>query len=69
LEAAQGGGDVLEANTIFMDAFQTDVRPMLAEWRASKGLPADPIAAYNGSGYQQQIEQERAGGQQAGWGA
>jgi L-rhamnose isomerase/sugar isomerase len=60
---------VLEANTIFMDAFQTDVRPMLAAWRESKGLPADPIAAYWESGYQQHIEEERVGGEQAGWGA
>jgi L-rhamnose isomerase/sugar isomerase len=69
LDRAQRDGDVLEANTIFMDAFQTDVRPMLAAWRESKGLPADPIAAYWESGYQQHIEEERVGGEQAGWGA
>ena len=69
LSAAQLVGDVLEANGIMMDAFYTDVRPALAEWRQSRGLHADPIAAYKGSGYQEKIEAERIGGTQAGWGA
>jgi L-rhamnose isomerase/sugar isomerase len=62
-------GDVLEANRIFMDAFYTDVRPALAEWRESRGLPADPMAAFAASGYLSQIAADRVGGVQAGWGA
>ena len=69
LVGAQAAGDVLRANDIFMDAFYTDVRPALADWRASRGLPADPMAAYAASGYQQKIAAERVGGTQAGWGA
>ncbi|KQZ08331.1 rhamnose isomerase [Agromyces sp. Root1464] len=69
LRAAQVSGDVLEANRIFMDAFYTDVRPALAEWRESRGLPADPMAAFAASGYLQQIAADRVGGVQAGWGA
>ena len=69
LRAAQDSGDVLAANGLFMDAFYTDVRPALAEWRESRGLPADPMAAYAASGYQQAIADDRIGGQQAGWGA
>lgn len=69
LTAAQRSGDVLAANAVFMDAFYTDVRPALAEWRESRGLPADPMAAYAASGYQQKITAERVGGVQAGWGA
>jgi L-rhamnose isomerase/sugar isomerase len=69
LRAAQVAGDPLAANAVFMDAFYTDVRPALAEWRASRGLPADPMQAQIESGYQQRIENERVGGQQAGWGA
>ncbi len=69
LSAAQDAGDVLAANEILMDAFYTDVRPALAEWRASRGLPEDPMAAYAASGYQEKIEAERVGGTQAGWGA
>lgn len=69
LAAAQQAGDVLRANAVLMDAFYTDVRPALADWRESRGLPRDPVAAYNASGYQQQIERDRVGGSQAGWGA
>jgi len=68
LAAAQRAGDVLLANQILMDAFYTDVRPALAEWRTSGGLPADPMAAYLASGYQKQIEADRVSGTQAGWG-
>ena len=69
LAAAQSANDVLAANAVFMDAFYTDVRPALAEWRESRGLPADPMAAFAASGYQQKIEADRVGGVQAGWGA
>jgi L-rhamnose isomerase / sugar isomerase len=69
LLAAQDANDVLGANGILMDAFYTDVRPALAAWRESRGLPADPIAAFTASGYQQQIVAERVGGAQASWGA
>ena len=69
LSAAQEASDVLGANAVLMDAFYTDVRPNLAEWRASRGLPADPTAAYAESGYQTKINSERVGGHQAGWGA
>lgn len=69
LRAAQVSGDVLAANAVFMDAFYTDVRPALAEWRTSRGLPADPMAGFAASGYQQKIEADRVGGTQASWGA
>ncbi|MEU6140386.1 L-rhamnose isomerase [Streptomyces sp. NPDC047081] len=69
LAAAQREGDVLEANAVLMDAYNTDVRPLLAEVRQDLGLDPDPIAAYRRSGWQQQIATERVGGTQAGWGA
>lgn len=69
LTTAQEAGDVLGANGIFMDAFYTDVRPRLAEWRENRGLPADPMRAFAESGYQQQIEADRVGGTQTSWGA
>ena len=69
LSAAQDAGDVLGANGILLDAFYTDVRPALAEWRETRGLPADPMVAYAASGNQARIAADRVGGQQAGWGA
>ncbi|MFJ6752917.1 MULTISPECIES: L-rhamnose isomerase [unclassified Streptomyces] len=69
LSAAQRSGDVLAANAVLMDAYNTDVRPMLAEVREELGLNADPVAAYHASGWAERIAAERIGGQQAGWGA
>ena len=69
LEAAQAAGDVLGANAILMDAYNTDVRPMLAQWREERGMQPDPMKAYAASGYAEQIAAERIGGSQAGWGA
>jgi L-rhamnose isomerase/sugar isomerase len=69
LGEAQAGGDVLGANAILMDAYDTDVRPMLAELRSGSGLDPDPMDAYARSGYADRIVAERVGGQQAGWGA
>jgi L-rhamnose isomerase/sugar isomerase len=69
LAAAQAAGDVLGANAVLMDAYNTDVRPLLAELRTGQGLEADPMAAYARSGYGERIAGERVGGQQAGWGA
>lgn len=69
LRDAEHAGDVLTAHGVLMDAFNTDVRADLAEWRTERGLPADPMAAYAASGYADRIVAERIGGQQAGWGA
>ncbi|WP_433385670.1 L-rhamnose isomerase [Micromonospora sp. KLBMP9576] len=69
LAAAQRAGDVLAANAALMDAYNTDVRPLLAELRTDLGLDPDPMAAYARSGYFDKIRAERADGQQAGWGA
>jgi L-rhamnose isomerase / sugar isomerase len=69
LAAAQAAGDVLGANAVLMDAYNTDVRPLLAELRAELDLDPDPMAAYARSGYAERIAAERVGGAQAGWGA
>ncbi|MER7503208.1 L-rhamnose isomerase [Nonomuraea pusilla] len=69
LRAAQDAGDVLGANAVLMDAYNTDVRPLLAELREESGLDPDPMAAYARSGYSDKIAAERVGGTQAGWGA
>ncbi|MHC0432961.1 L-rhamnose isomerase [Streptomyces sp. O3] len=69
LAAAQREGDVLGANAVLMDAYHTDVRPLLGEVREEMGLDPDPVAAYHRSGWQERIVAERVGGAQAGWGA
>ncbi|MGW5481418.1 L-rhamnose isomerase [Streptomyces sp. NPDC004008] len=69
LASAQRSGDVLGANAVLMDAYNTDVRPLLAEVREDLGLDPDPVAAYHRSGWAETIAAERVSGQQAGWGA
>ncbi|MFE5914603.1 L-rhamnose isomerase [Streptomyces wedmorensis] len=69
LAAAQRDGDVLAAHAVLMDAYDTDVRPLLRALREERGLDPDPVAAYLRSGRQERIAAERAGGDQAGWGA
>src|SRR6202161_1191645 len=69
LAAAQQAGDVLGANAAFMDAYNTDVRPLLAQLREDMGLDPDPIAAYLRSGYAEKIIADRVGGTPASWGS
>ncbi|WP_329310287.1 L-rhamnose isomerase [Streptomyces sp. NBC_01262] len=69
LSAAQRSGDVLEANAALMDAYNTDVRPLLREVREELGIHPEPVAAYKASGWAERIVADRVGGTQAGWGA
>jgi L-rhamnose isomerase/sugar isomerase len=69
LTSAQQAGDVLGANAVLMDAYNTDVRPLLVDVRHEMGLDPDPLAAYAKSGYAESIVKSRVGGRQAGWGA
>ncbi len=67
LSAAQSAGDVLEANRILKDGFDTDVRPLLVQARAHAGLPEDPYRAYLASGEENRRVEMRVGGVAAGW--
>src|SRR5216683_7634688 len=69
LATAQRSGDVLGANAALMDAYNTDVRPLLAGLREDMGLDPDPIAAYQRSGYADKIIADRVGGTPASWGS
>ena len=68
LAKAQTAGDVLGANSALVDAFSTDVRPLLAELREDMGLDPDPLAAYERTGHREQVRAERAGGTSTSWG-
>ena len=66
LAAAQSSSDLVRAESCLQDAFATDVRPAIREWRRSKGLPEDPIQAFRSSGYLDRISSERAARNEAG---
>ena len=60
LSDAQTKCDLIRAESLLQDAFNTDVRPEIREWRESKGLPQDPLKAFQESGYLERITRERA---------
>jgi L-rhamnose isomerase/sugar isomerase len=68
LRSAQAEGDVMAANEALVDAFSSDVRPLLGELREEMGLDRDPLAAYARSGHGERARAERAGGAGQGWG-
>lgn len=49
LQGAQQAGDVLAAQRLYQDAFNTDVAELLREVREALGAPLDPIAALRNS--------------------
>jgi L-rhamnose isomerase/sugar isomerase len=67
LERAQSSGDILGANRILVDAYNTDVRPLCAKVRAELGAAADPIAAFRADGYAERVAQARQHGTAAAW--
>jgi L-rhamnose isomerase/sugar isomerase len=60
LAVAQKNCELVKAESLLQDAFATDVRPAIREWRKSKGLPEDPIETFRQSGYLERITKERA---------
>jgi L-rhamnose isomerase/sugar isomerase len=61
LSKAQQEQQLIDAENIYKDAFSTDVRPLVREWRRSQGLAEDPLVAFRASGYMERITPERAG--------
>jgi len=62
---AQSRTNIVDAENCLKDAFATDVRPMLEEWRKKKGVDGDPMAAYRASGYEAKVAKEREAGRAA----
>ena len=60
LSVLQNECKLVEAEELFRGAFWKDVRPILKDWRRSKGLPEEPLQALRESGYVEQISKERA---------
>lgn len=59
LRAAQDSRDVLGAHRVLVDAFETDVRPLLREVREEMGVPADPIRFLREDDYPKRVVTER----------
>jgi len=59
LQNARLAGDIVLAEETLLNAFRTDVRPLLAAVRSDMGLDVDPIKAYRASGYYEKVVAER----------
>ncbi len=59
LRDAQARRNIVDAENCLKDAFATDVRPALSEWRIKRGLPADPMRAFRESGLLRQRQSRR----------
>ena len=59
LAESQRSGDVLGAHRVLLEAFETDVRPLLAELRAGLGLDPDPVDAFRRGGFGDRLARER----------
>jgi L-rhamnose isomerase/sugar isomerase len=51
--------NVVDGEECLREAFFTDVRPLLGEWRKQKKIDADPLKAYRASGYEGKVSLER----------
>jgi L-rhamnose isomerase/sugar isomerase len=64
----RAANDVLMSAQTLKRGFTTDVSPILAQARVSKGGAIDPVAAYRDSGYRARCAQSRPGKQNLGGG-
>ena len=60
LAVSQKKCNLVEAESMLQNAFNSDVRPAIQQWRESKGLPLDPLKSFHESGYLERITKERA---------
>ncbi len=67
LERVQSEGDVLAANRLLVDAYNTDVRPLCARVREQLGAAADPIGSFRSGGYAARVARERVDGTASAW--
>ncbi len=60
LAEAQKKADVTKAERVLRDAYETDVRPIVEQWRKKKGLAKDPLKELRDSGVIEKLGKERS---------
>ena len=61
LEFHRNHQNIIDAENVYKDAFATDVRPILREWRRGQGMAEEPLIAFRKSGYLETIAKQRKG--------
>jgi L-rhamnose isomerase / sugar isomerase len=59
LARLQREGDVLGAYRVLLEAFETDVRPLLGRLRAELGVDPDPVEGFRAGGHAARLAEER----------
>jgi len=59
LAGYQAKSALVDAEECLKDAFATDVRPAIREWRKANNIPAEPLKAFRESGYLERATRER----------
>lgn len=57
----QNAGDLVGAEECLKSGFRREVTPLIQEWRASRGLPSNPLQSLREGGYLEKIKGERKG--------
>ena len=59
LKEFQQDEDIIRAEKIITEAFETDVTPLLFKVREDMGVPLDPLEFFRESGYLEKIQRQR----------
>ncbi|UCG16324.1 MAG: TIM barrel protein [Phycisphaerales bacterium] len=59
LKQARNHDDLVLAETVLREAYSTDVRPFLADYRRNRKLAPDPLSAFRESGYAERVAAQR----------
>jgi len=59
LARLQKKGDIVGAEQTLRQAYETDVTPILKQWRREKGLPLDPLTKLRDSGVIKDLGKQR----------
>lgn len=59
LKVARSNGNIVDAEAILKAAFNADISGVIADWRKSKSIGVDPLAAHRESGYLADAEKAR----------
>ncbi|MBV8781091.1 MAG: TIM barrel protein [Phycisphaerae bacterium] len=65
LTDAQARMDIVDAESILKDAFFTDVKPLLADWRKRKNIDPNPMQAYRSAGHEAAAAKDRGARKQS----
>lgn len=60
LSLCQNRCELVDAEELLQEAFATDVKPVILEWRQERSIEPNPLKAFRDSGYIERVTEERA---------